>query len=538
MIAPADQTLSYLPGAIPAGWPAPYAEAQLNPWVNELMKGLPLAIAVLDFEGRISGGNDALLATVGPDAAIGTDPLTLFAPADRSLVGTTIQKVITGEAGSCEISAALIARPDEKQLFTIAPVPPGLGVACMIALRDVREQRRLEAQVQAATRMQAVGQLAGGIAHDFNNILTAVIAFSEQIIERHTADDVDHKAAFEIRRNAQRAAALVAQLLAFARRQPQRAQLLDLPDLVHGLQPLLVQLIGRSVALEIIDKGFKGVVRADPGQIEQVIVNLAVNARDAMSGRDAVQAVAQGHLRISLGEVKARKVAALGHPIMPAIDHISIEVEDSGTGISPAIAGKIFEPFFTTKKLGEGTGLGLSTVYGIVKQSGGFIFARPAPKQGTIFSIYLPAHAPAAQSDKAVPAEAAQARQSPEAGLAGKQLLLVEDEAAVRDVLALGLGRKGLIVHAVADAEAALSILAENPSIDAVLSDVMMPGIDGVELATRARGMRPDMAVLLMSGFAEPPLHKAAEIAGIGFIAKPFSLSELMVALDEALRHH
>lgn len=537
MSAPDDPTQRHLPGEIPTGWPAPYADGQINPWVSELIKGLPLAVAVLDFEGRIMGGNDALRATVGPDSAIGTDPLTLFAPDDRSFVAATIHRVIIGEAGSTEISAALRERPDEKQRFTIAPVPPGFGVACMIALRDVREQRRLEAQVQAATRMQAVGQLAGGIAHDFNNILTAVIALSEQVIERHSSETLDHQAAFEIRRNAQRAAVLVAQLLAFARRQPQRPQLLDLPELLHGLRPLLVQLIGRGVALDIIDTGFKSVVRADPGQIEQVIVNLAVNARDAMTGRDAGQGSAQGRLEVRLGEVKARKVAALGHPIMPAIDHVSIEVEDSGTGIPPAIAGRIFEPFFTTKKLGEGTGLGLSTVYGIVKQSGGFIFARPASDHGTIFSIYLPAQAPAAQGRKPRPAAPAKDQPSPKAALQGKQLLLVEDEAAVRDVLKLGLARNGLIVHAVADADAALAILAQNHGIEALLSDVMMPGIDGVELAARTRALRPDVAVLLMSGFAEPPLHKAAEIAGIGFIAKPFSLLDLMAALDEALRN-
>jgi len=255
-----------------------------------------------------------------------------------------------------------------------------------------------------------------------------------------------------------------------------------------------------------------------------------------MTERQSGQGTPQGRLQIRLGEIKGRKVAGLGYPIMPAIDHVSIEIEDSGTGIPAAIAGKIFEPFFTTKKLGEGTGLGLSTVYGIVKQSGGFIFARPAPEKGTIFSIYLPAQTPGERRRKTPAGAAENAAPSPKAALQGKQLLLVEDEAAVRDVLALGLGRNGLVVQAVADADAALAILAENPGIDALLSDVMMPGIDGVELASRVRALRPNMAVLLMSGFAEPPLHKAAATAGMGFIAKPFSLSDLMVALEESLR--
>lgn len=265
-----------------------------------------------------------------------------------------------------------------------------------------------------------------------------------------------------------------------------------------------------------------------------MIVNLAVNARDAM----AKQGTAQGRLQIRLSEVKARKVAALGHPIIPAMDHVSIEVEDSGSGISPAIAGKIFEPFFTTKKLGEGTGLGLSTVYGIIKQSGGFIFARPARERGTIFSIYLPAHplvkTRQLQSNSA--ALVAVSSADPKTAPVSNRLLLVEDEDAVRDVLARGLSRNGIAVHAVADANAALAVLVDNPEIDSLLSDVMMPGIDGVELASRARALRPDLAVLLMSGFAEAPLHKAAETAGIGFIAKPFALAELMMALEAARR--
>lgn len=533
VIAEPVTTSSHLPGQLPGGWPAPYAEGQLNPWVGELMKDLPLAVAVLDVEGRIIGGNAALSATLGSESLIGMDPLSLIAPEDRRLVSATIRAVITGAAGSTEISAALAARPNEKQLLTIAPVPPGLGVACMIGLRDVREQRRLEAQVQAATRMQAVGQLAGGIAHDFNNILTAVLALSDQIIERHPADDEDHQAADEIRRNGKRAAALVAQLLAFARRQPQRAELLDLAELLHGLRPLLAQLTGRGIALDFDDGGLKSAVRADPGQIEQIIVNLVVNSRDAMAieAQDGRTNRFEGRLQIRLTEVPAAKVPALGHAIMPHVDHVAIEVEDDGSGIPPAIAGKIFEPFFTTKRMGEGTGLGLSTVYGIVKQSGGFIFARPARPRGTIFSIYLPAYGPLKRK---VAVDQPLQRPGLSPPLAGHQLLLVEDEMAVRDVLARGLARSGIAVHAVADAEAALAELSRNPGIKALLSDVMMPGIDGVELATRARVMRPDLAVLLMSGFAEPPLHQAANAAGIGFIAKPFALSELIAALDTA----
>ncbi len=507
----------HLPGPAPLGWPAPYAEGLLNPWVGDLMRGLPLAVAVLDDKGRIVGGNDALVATIGANAVRGTDPQLLVVDADREALAETIEKAVQGRSGSQKMRLTFINRPDDQQVVTVAPVPPGLGVAAIMAMRDVREQRRLEAQIQAATRMQAVGQLAGGIAHDFNNLLVAVLAHSEQLMERNLAGSQDHEAAAEIGRNGKRAAALVAQLLAFARRQPQRAQILDLSELLRGLQPLLQQLIGKSVRLSIDDSALQRAVRADAGQIEQVVVNLAVNARDAMNGK--------GDLEIRLFDVPAAAVAGLGHRIVPAIDHVGIAVRDNGYGIAPAIAGKIFEPFFTTKKLGEGTGLGLSTVYGIVKQSGGFIFAEPAKDGGTVFYIYLPAVEKKAISLPKPPDEAS----NPD--LTGLRLLLVEDEDGVREVLTRGLRRYGLLVRPVVDADSALAELASGTHFDALLSDVLMPGIDGVELAGRARSSYPTLAVLLMSGFAEPPLHKAAEAAGIGFIAKPFALAELLHAL-------
>ncbi len=510
-----------LPGMAPLGWPAPYAQVQPASWVEQLLAGLPLAVALLDGQGLIVGGNEGLTATLGPDAGRGTDPTLLVEPEDRPALSTAIRSVMQGISNRAEVAVRLIGSIEDKQLVSITPSPPGIGVSVLLALRDIRERQRLEAQVQAATRMQAVGQLAGGIAHDFNNILTAILALSEQLIERNPADHPDHESASEIRRNGKRAAALVAQLLAFARRQPQRPQLLDLSELLSALRPLLQQLVGKGVQLEMSTPPGLPTVRADPGQIEQVIVNLAVNARDAMDG--------QGLLEISLAAVPASAVAALGHQIMPNIDHLVIEVRDGGAGIPSAIAGKIFEPFFTTKKLGEGTVLGLSTVYVFLKQSAGFIFAAPGQKGGTVFCIYLPA------LDRVKRAASRPAKAVAPKALSGRRLLLVEDETTVREVLRRGLEKRGLLVEAVADADSAISALASDHRFDILLSDVMMPGTDGVTLAAQARANQPGLAVLLMSGFAEPPLHKAAETAGIGFIAKPFALAELVEALDEAL---
>jgi two-component system cell cycle sensor histidine kinase/response regulator CckA len=514
---------AFLPGPSPLGWPAPYAQGASNPWVGQLLVGLPLAVAVLDDKGRIIAGNEALAVTIGHGDWQGLDPVDIVVAEDAAALADCVQQVVSGALGRCEVRVSLRARPSEKLAVHVASVPPGLGIAAVLGLPDVREQLRLEAQVRAATRMQAVGQLAGGIAHDFNNILTAVLALSDQIAERHPPGTPDGDAAVQIGLNGRRAARLVAQLLAFARRQPQRAQLLDLTDLLAGLEPLLRQLVGKGVNLKLTDARLPALVRADPGQLEQVIVNLAVNARDAMAGR--------GALDIDLALVKARDIPALGQPIMPALDHIALEVRDTGSGIPPEIVGKIFEPFFTTKKMGEGTGLGLSTVYGIVKQSNGFIFAHPRPEGGTCFSIYLPAVERPEQA--APPSPATPKAKAP--GRQGLRLLICEDEDAIRDILARGLRRHGLVVEAVADAESALAALADGAAFDVLLSDVMMPGIDGVELARRARASHPALPILLMSGFAEPPLHKAAETAAIRFIAKPFTLDELRTALTDAM---
>jgi two-component system cell cycle sensor histidine kinase/response regulator CckA len=300
---------------------------------------------------------------------------------------------------------------------------------------------------------------------------------------------------------------------------------LDLGPLIEALRPLLVQLVGKGIDLEIAGAPLQAAVLADPGQIEQVIVNLAVNARDAMAG--------QGRLRIQLRHIRAADIAALGHRIMPAADHVAIEVIDTGTGIPPAIAGKIFEPFFTTKPMGQGTGLGLSTVYGIIKQSGGYIFAEPAVEgPGTRFCVFLPA-----VPLPAVAAPPAVSRDVPaHVSITGLRLLLVEDEPAVRTILERGLARFGPSIVTAADGAQALERLAQAPAFDVLISDIMMPGIDGVKLAMMARERQPGIGIVLMSGFAEAPLHRAADAQDVGFVSKPFAIAELVAAIASASR--
>lgn len=506
----------------PDGWPVPYADGDPSPWIGPLLMTLPMALALISRSGAILLGNDALLATVGAGCRPGSRPEWLVVPDDAGMIAEAVVQSIARSV-PIEVRAALQNRPQDKQIITITPVPPGLGVGAVMALRDIRDQQRLEAQVAAATRMQAVGQLAGGIAHDFNNILTAVLALTDQLLERHPPGSIDHESLDEIGRNGRRAAALVAQLLAFARQQPQRQQVLDLLPLIAALQPLLTQLLGQGITLDIGGE-LHAAVRADPGQIEQIIVNLAVNARDAMAGK--------GRLSIRLCDMAAADIAGHGHKIIPHADHVVIDVTDTGAGIPPAIAGKIFEPFFTTKPMGEGTGLGLSTVYGIIKQSGGYIFTRPNnTAQGTVFSIFLPA----VPRQSAVPARPAATLSSDES-VAGLRVLLVEDDGAVRSILERGLKRHGITTMVAPDAIAALAILDGGTLVDVLVSDVMMPGMDGVELASRTLQTRPGLAIVLMSGFAEPPLHRAADAQGVRFLAKPFALAELLAGISAAHR--
>lgn len=500
------------------------------------MMGVPLAMALTDNRGNLMLRNEVFRVTVGSDDRVGGRVESVVVDAYQAIIRSAFERSMKRRE-SVEIRAAVPNRPEEVQIILIQPLPIGVSFGAIISLRDVREQLRVEAQVAAATRMQAVGQLAGGIAHDFNNILTAVLMQTDQLLVLHPPGDDDHGALGEIRRNALRAAALVEQLLAFARRQPQRQQLLDVAAVIEGLRSLIAQLVGSAIMVTIEGKPLVSAVLADPGQIEQVIVNLAVNARDAMAG--------SGHLTIRCSDIAAADIVAQGHRIIPAVDHVRIDVIDTGTGIPPEIAGKIFEPFFTTKPLGEGTGLGLSTVYGIVKQSSGYVFAMPAGEpaeepagqavgaaRGTIFSIYLPA-ATELSGVTVAPAQPLTPRDG--AGIAGLRILLVEDDSAVRITLDRALKRMGLVVVAVSSADPALELLTSQRPFDILVSDVMMPGVDGVELAAQAQVLRPGLAVLLMSGYAELPLHRAADAQGVRFLAKPFSLPELRDAIAETV---
>src|SRR5260221_1332749 len=327
-----------------------------------------------------------------------------------------------------------LASPSHRSVAAYAGPPAGGAPdgGLVLHLIDITNFKELENQVVQARKMQAVGQLAGGIAHDFNNLLTGMIGFCDLLLLRHRAGDQSFADIMQIKQNANRAASLVRQLLAFSRQQTLRPKVLDITDTLAELSHLLRRLIGQGVVLRIVHGRDLGLVRVDQGQFEQVIINLAVNARDAMG--------AGGALTIRTVNVSVADPVDVAHETMPPGDYVRIEVVDTGSGIPKDVQGRIFEPFFTTKPVGMGTGLGLSTVYGIVRQTGGFILVDSEMGQGTTFAIYLPRHEGAARD------EAPNAAEEPEreADLTGSAtVLLVEDEDPVRLFTARALRNKG-----------------------------------------------------------------------------------------------
>jgi two-component system cell cycle sensor histidine kinase/response regulator CckA len=497
--------------------------------LHGLLAMLPLGLALVDRDGRFLFMNDAFrrAAAIGPEERL-VYPSDLVVKEDKGAVSDAVRRS-AGRAHSGDVSVRLRQRPDDPIALTIAAAK-GLGEATVVlSLKDNSEESKLMRQVAQATKMQAVGQLAGGVAHDFNNILTAIIGHCDLMLMRHTPGDSDYDDIQQIKHNSNRAASLTRQLLAFSRQQTLRPQILQLPDVISEISNLLKRLLGETVTLEVKHGRNLGAVRADPGQLEQVIVNLAVNARDAMPNG--------GTLTIQTYAVSAADVRRLDTDILPPSDYTALRISDTGTGIPKEIIGKIFEPFFTTKEVGKGTGLGLSTVYGIVKQTDGFIFADSTVGKGTSFVIYLPVlHAEA----EAAPAKALPKPKVSEAWGTGN-VLLVEDEPMVRAVAERALTRQGYQVKTATNGEEAMAILEDIPEGDAdqqinlLISDVVMPTMDGPTLGRLARELFPDLPILFMSGYAEEQLRNSIAIDRVAFLPKPFSVQQLAEAARDAL---
>jgi two-component system cell cycle sensor histidine kinase/response regulator CckA len=494
--------------------------------LQALLDVLPIGLALVDSDGRFLTMNSAFRQAAGlKGEAVPVYPGDLVVKEDKAAVADAVRRNARGPAMSGDLAVRLAHQSSDPVALTIAGLR-GLGdAAVLLLLKDNSEEAKLKRQVAQATKMQVVGQLAGGVAHDFNNILTAIIGHCDLMLMRHTPGDSDYDDIQQIKSNSNRAAGLTRQLLAFSRQQTLRPQVLQLPDVVSEVSHLLKRLLGETVELVVKHGRSLGPIRADPGQLEQVIVNLAVNARDAMASKGG------GVLTIQTYSVKADQVAELGSDILPIADYSALSVTDTGTGIAPNVLGKVFEPFFTTKEIGKGTGLGLSTVYGIVKQSGGFIFADSQVGEGTRFVIYLPVH-----REEAAIGRARRVEKSKKDELWGSgTVLLVEDEPMVRTVAERALTRHGYSVITADSGEAALEILGRGEQIDLLISDVVMPGMDGPTMVREARLSRPELKILFMSGYAEEQLRKSIDIENVNFLPKPFSVTELAEAARRAV---
>jgi two-component system, cell cycle sensor histidine kinase and response regulator CckA len=492
--------------------------------IQSLLGILPLGLALADRDGRFLFLNDAFCRAVGlQPGAKPIYPGDLVVREDKAAVADSVRRFATGQAMTGDIAVRLRDQPEEPVALTIAGAR-GLGdAAVLLSIKDNSEESKLKKQVAQATKMQAVGQLAGGVAHDFNNILTGIIGHCDLMLMRHTPGDSDYDDIQQIKNNSNRAASLTRQLLAFSRQQTLRPQILQLPDIVSEISNLLQRLLGETVTLNVKHGRSLGAVRADPGQLEQVIVNLAVNARDAMPRG--------GTLTIQTYGVSTAEVRKLGSDILPIADYTALSVSDTGGGIPPELLPKIFEPFFTTKEVGKGTGLGLSTVYGIVKQSGGFIFADSTEGKGTSFVIYLPVH----QSESAPAPALIKAKEKPTETWGSGTIMLVEDEDMVRAVAERALVRNGYTVVTAANGEDALEALEGRTDIVMIVSDVVMPVMDGPTMVRKVRETHPKMPILFMSGYAEEQLRKMIDLDNIAFLPKPFSVQQLAEAVRDVL---
>lgn len=390
------------------------------------------------------------------------------------------------------------------------------------SVRDLTAQRRLEEELHQSRKMDAIGRLAGGVAHDFNNVLTAITCYSEILLTGFEESDDRRTDVLEIKKAARRAAALTGQLLAFSRRQVLQPRTLDLNFVVDDMQRMLARMIGEDIHLEIRHEDGQQPVRADPGQLGQVIMNLAVNARDAMPSG--------GSLLLETASVTLDEPLADAHGAVPAGEYSMLRVVDSGTGMSEGVLAHLYEPFFTTKEHGRGTGLGLSTVYGIVSQSAGHITVTSTEGVGTTFTVYLPR---VNETERE-----ADATTGPAVASSGHEtILFVEDDPAVRTLVVRVLEAHGYHVLAAADAKDALATAAAySGDVHLLVTDVVMPGWNGRELADRLSQARPGMRVLYLSGYADDALLRRGVTARhTWLLQKPFDTAALLGKIQEAL---
>jgi two-component system cell cycle sensor histidine kinase/response regulator CckA len=500
---------------------------------DTLVQASPAYFVAITSDGKVRMMNQAMLSALGYswEEAAGRDYLSTFVPqADRAALADVFTRLIR-ERGETVNENRTLTR-DGRELFVEWHGRPvlrrdgeldyffGVGIDITERRRAAAEQARLETELTQAQKMEAIGRLAGGVAHDFNNMLAAIQGHAELVLHSLRPDDPLHGQVEEILKAGQRAASLTQQLLAFSRRQVIAPQVIDLNELVADSTRMLVRLIGEDVVLDVLPAGDGSRVKADPHQLEQVLVNLAINARDAMPGG--------GTLTIGTAELEIDAARAVAMSLEPG-RYVELSVSDTGDGMDEETKSRIFEPFFTTKEVGKGTGLGLATVHGIIRQNRGFIEVSSEPGRGATFRIYLPrVEAPVGETRQP-------ARLSAAAGT--ETILLVEDEEIVRNLTRTILTRRGYhVLEAERGSDACLLCKSHLEPIHLLLTDVIMPKMNGRELYRQLRESRPDLRVLFMSGYTEDVIapHGVLE-DGTDFIEKPFGVDRLARKVREVL---
>jgi PAS domain S-box-containing protein len=506
-----------------APMPSHHSETELR--YRTLLEEASDGIVVFDDTGRFVEANPSLCAMLGyhRDEVLGMDAASLIEPQDlerepidweplkAGLVRITERRLVRKDGSIVPVETKTRRMQDGRYLSIVRDI-----TARRQAEQALNALREREEQLRQAQKIEAIGRLAGGVAHDFNNVLTAIMGYTDLLLDDFAEDDRRRQDLKEIKKAAERAAALTRQLLAFSRKQVLQPVLLDLNAIVTGVDKLLRRLLGDEIEfLFVPDTALRKVI-ADPGQVEQVLINLTVNARDAME--DA------GRLTVRTRNVRLSHEEAQRRPPMTAGEYVALEVGDTGHGIEPDVAPHIFEPFFTTKAQGKGTGLGLATVYGIVKQSDGYVFVNSQPRNGATFTVYLPVAEEA-------PADAADFGD----GSKHAVVLVVEDEPAVRALAAGVLRRQHVMVLEASSAREALHVARQHPRLDLLLTDIVMPGGSGDELARELRLERPQLKIVYMSGYSDESVRQAAAREGIPFVQKPFTPHALVKVVGDAL---
>ncbi|RCL01876.1 MAG: Histidine kinase [Candidatus Tokpelaia sp. JSC188] len=505
-------------------------------WFDDYFDISPIALAIIDHNRVVERANSRFLMLFKLKESSTRNNLNFIFSLelqDQKRVKEAIQQIFVDRSIIIPpIDAALIGEKKRYvRLYISSVIRNGMG-SCIISVIEITEQRALEQQMEQSQKMQAVGQLAGGIAHDFNNVLTAIIMSCDLLLCNHRSSDPSHPDIMNIKNNANRAASLVRQLLAFSRRQTLRPEILDMTDILADLRMLFIRLIGNSIQLHIEHGRSLWSIKADQAELERAIMNLVINARDAMPQG--------GKLTIRTANITEQESLWLGYKDFQVGNYVLIEISDTGTGIAEDVLGKIFDPFFTTKDVGKGTGLGLSMVYGIVTQTGGHIYCDSELGKGTVFRIYLPHHI---QDQDNAHKEKEQkknrkADDNQSVDLSGSaNVLLVEDEDSVRIGGVKALQSRGYTVFAAASGLEAWRIIKERKGkVDIVISDVIMPEMDGPTLFKKLRARFPAIKFIFVSGYAQDAFSRnLPEEAAFAFLVKPFSLKQLAETVKKML---